>query len=176
MRAVRCRHATPPLEFLPVCRHVNLCWRRMLESTATAADDLRSARRRSPGAGGYDGRKPAVADPKTWHTPADILDAATKQPTFGRINVVGSDGHTTSRIKIRWRPDLHRLEIASAKAVSLLRLVLLWRGNAEVDVPPGEVASRPGRASSICTESEESCGPRPHHRLVDRTAAFPSRG
>jgi len=125
------------------------------------------ARRDSPGAGGYDGRKPAALIQKHAHS-ADNSRCGDKAAAFGRINVVGPNGHYYSRIKIRWRPGPASAGNRVGKGPFAIRGSFM-AGNAEVDVR-GEVASRPGRLRASATESEK-LWPRPHHRLVDRTAA-----
>jgi hypothetical protein len=108
-----------------------------------AADDPQAgeeAIHRTPGA--TTAGKPAVADPALHGTlRLTILDAATKQPTFARINVVGSDGNFYESDKsplATW--SLQRLGNRQGKGpFRYYGWFFYGGGTLEVDVPPGDV-------------------------------------
>jgi hypothetical protein len=86
--------------------------------------------------------KPAVADPEKRGTlRLTILDAATKQPTFARINVVGSDGNYYEPDKNPLAPwSLHRLGNRVGKGpFRYYGWFFYGGGTLDIHVPPGEV-------------------------------------
>jgi hypothetical protein len=108
-----------------------------------AADDPQAGEEevhRAPGA--TTAGKPAVADSEKHGTlRLTILDAATKQPTFARINVVGSDGNYYEPDRNPLAPwSLHRLGNRAGKGpFRYYGWFFYGGGTREVDVPPGEV-------------------------------------